>query len=302
MNLAAALAGSPWGAEGWQPGPAAIASPMWQAVEWDAYILPGQSVFLKLLSPDMAELVNSAAAIEGAQAAGTLGISPALLWANAAQQAMAFTLLPPAWRAARLDDLQRPAVMQKAIAAKKSLRAAPAFSRRWDVFAEITRRLVLAQASSTALPADMPSLLSAVRQAQSAIEAAGFDLAPCHNDGQASNLLLGPDEALLLCDFDCAGQADPYYDLAVLLNEAHAFEEGWLAGLEMHDGTASPALLKRCRLYGLADDLLWGLTGLLLSRTSPRHGLEFLKYGEWRLLRARMALRTPGLLDHLQKL
>ncbi len=61
-------------------------------------------------------------------------------------------------------------------------------------------------------------------------------------------------------------------------------------GLDLAFGRDDPRDLNRCRLLAFADDVAWGLWGLAMSATSPRRGLEFLKYGEWRLLRARMML------------
>jgi thiamine kinase-like enzyme len=114
--------------------------------------------------------------------------------------------------------------------------------------------------------------------------------------------MLGPQGRVMLVDFDCAGQGDPHYDLAVILNEACLFEDEWNQGIEIEHGRGDPAVLNRCRAYAIADDLLWGLWGLILSATSPRRDLEFLKYGEWRLLRCRMALRQPGFADRLRAL
>ncbi|HEX3984903.1 MAG TPA: phosphotransferase, partial [Acidisoma sp.] len=189
-----------------------------------------------------------------------------------------------------------------AIAARKAFRAAPALPRDWDVFVEIRAATVEAESTDMSLPGDCPTLLAAAAEIEGAITAAGLDRVPGHNDGQASNILLGPAGQVLLVDFDCAGQSDPYYDLAALLNEACLFEVDWRTGIAIHDGTCRDDVLNRCRVYGFADDLLWGLRGLVLSHSSPRVGLEFLKYGEWRLLRARMALRESGFRDRLHQL
>jgi len=300
-RVAGILARSPWGAKpglAIRPGVPAVASPMWQAVEWSNWIVTAEgepeALFLKVLEPDLEGLIDIAAAHAGALHGAAAGVAPEVAFVSPEDWAIGVTYLPAPWRHAWLDHLQQPEILAAAIAAKKAFRQGPALARVWNVFAETLAWAARAQASGTALPSDIQPMLAFLRDAQAAIAATGADQAPCHNDGQASNLLLGAAGRVMLCDFDCAGQSDPYYDLAVLLNEAHAFEAGWRQGIEMHDGTCRPSLLNRCRLYGFADDLLWGLAGLVLSHTSPRRGLEFLKYGEWRLLRARMALGEPG--------
>lgn len=306
---ASILARSPWGAKpglSLRPGVPAIASPMWQAVEWANWIVTSddekEALFLKVLEPDLAGIIDVQAAHAGAIAGAAAGVAPAVEFFLPEDCAIGFAYLPSPWRSAWLDDLQKPDAMAGAIAAKTAFRQGAPLARQWDVFAEVEAWVARAAASGTSMPSDMPALIDAVRTAGTAIAAAGKDLAPCHNDGQASNLLLAPDGRVMLCDFDCAGQADPYYDLAVLLNEACAFEKDWWQGIAMQDGTCRDSAFNRCRLYGFADDVLWGLTGLVLSRTSPRRGLEFLKYGEWRLLRARMAQRAPGFAAWFTKL
>jgi hypothetical protein len=308
-TIAAVLAASPWaGRDGlsWRPGVAAVASPMCQAVDWSNWVVTcddeQEALFVKILDPEMRPFVDPMATHAGAQAAAASGVAPAVQFFLPEQEALAFTFMPAPWRGARLDDLQRPEVMQAAIAAKRAMRGGAALARHWNVFERIRDHAAIAGATRTPSPGDLSALLSQVQEIGRAIEAAGYDSLPCHNDGQASNILLADDGRVLLADFDCAGQADPYYDLAVLLNEANSFEEGWRLGIEMHDGRCDERLLNRCRAYAAADDLLWGLWGLVASATSPRRHLEFLKYGQWRLLRCRMALREPGFADRLHRL
>lgn len=308
-DVAEVLAVSPWAARTglrWRPGVAQVASPMCQAVEWSNWIVSFDDAaaegFLKIVHPDMADFVDPAAAYAGACAGMDAGVAPAVEFFLPEYGAIGFTYLPPPWRAARLDDLGNPDVLRAAIAAKAKIRRGPTLERAWDVFEMVRRHVHVGHRRNVTLPADLPDLLIQVADIGAALEAAGRDRAPCHNDGHSSNVLLTPTGELLLADFDCAGQADPHYDLAVLLNEAHAFEDGWRAGVEMHEGSFSQRVLNRCRAYAVADDLMWGLWGLILSATSPRRDLEFLKYGEWRLLRCRMALREPGFADRLHQL
>ena len=308
-DITAALAASPWAKSSglsWQPGVAAVASPMCQAVDSMNAIVTkdgsGDALFLKLLQPDMAGWVDFAAAYAGSVAGMQAGVAPEVVFCLPEHSALGFTYYPEPWRGARLDDLRRSEVLAAVIAAKAALRRGPALPRQWDVFEQIHAYAARARAARVALPPDMPALLAQVDTIHDALTAAGRDSLPCHNDGQSSNILLGPGGRVLLVDFDCAGQADPHYDLAVILNEAHDFEDGWRAGVEMQEGRCDQRVLDRCHAYAVADDVLWGLWGHTLSATSPRHGVEFLKLGEWRLLRARMALRAPGFAERLHRL
>ena len=53
-------------------------------------------------------------------------------------------------------------------------------------------------------------------------------------------------------------------------------------------GRADEALFSRCRLYGAVDDVMAGLWGVVRAAASPRTGIEFYKYGTWRLFHARV--------------
>ncbi len=308
-DVAAVLADSPWAGRAglrWRPGVAPVASPMWQAVEWANWVISAgdapDALFLKVAHPDMAGFLDVAAAHAGACAGALAGVAPPVEWFLPEHGAIGFAHRGAPWRGARLDDLRRDEALQAAIAAKAAVQRGPALARVWDVFARVREYAARARTAGVVLPSDMDALLASVGGIEAALEAAGRDVAPCHNDGQASNVLLGPGGAVLLVDFDCAGQADPHYDLAVLLNEAHDTEVGWQAGVEMAEGRSDARVLDRCRAYAVADDLMWGLQGLVLSATSSRRELEFLKYGEWRLLRCRMALREPGFAARLHRL
>lgn len=56
----------------------------------------------------------------------------------------------------------------------------------------------------------------------------------------------------------------------------------------------------RVRLYGVADDLRWTMIGMLMGHLSPRSHEEFYKFGLWRLVRLRAALRDPRFGERLR--
>ncbi len=300
---ASPLAGAP--GLRWTPGVPTVASPMRQAVDAANWIVEAdgtEPAFLKVYHPDTVEGIDLPAAWAGTSAASAMGVGPAARFFLPEHGALATAYLPPPWRSAFLHDLATPAVLEAAVAVKRALHAADPLPRRWDVFAETAALHARALSAGVDLPADTGALLAWNRGASDAVAAAGADLRPCHNDGSASSLMLGPGGRAMLVDFDCAGQADPFADLALLLNEASAFGHDWSRGVELYAGRADPRLVDRCRVYAVADDVLWGLWGWLLSATSPRRTVEFLKYGEWRLLRARMALREHDFSARLHRL
>jgi hypothetical protein len=281
----------------WRHGLPTVASPMRQAVDAENAIVEcdeAPPLFLKVYEADGFPEVDLEAVAVATAAAANLGVGPALRFVLPAQRALATDYLEPPWRAALLNDFVEPSVFEAAVVIRRTFQRAPALPRRHDVFAMI-EAVHAAASARAALPSDAETLLAWSREAAAAIHAAGLDLSPCHNDGSASAYMIDGAAHLMLVDFDEAGQSDPVYDLALLLNEASAFGDLWALGLEIFTGAATAPLINRCRLYAIADDIYRGIWGWLMSATSPRRSVEFLKYGEWRLLRGRMALREPGL-------
>ncbi len=286
-----------------QPGPAAIVSPMCQAVDWSCWTVEAAGLFLKLREPDAMPFVDLQATATATEAAAALGLSPAVRFVLPERQAIGLDLLRHPWRTARLHDLADPATFAAVLAAKKAFRDGPPLRRKWDIFAHAeAMRQAVDGAGDGIGPADQAALMAGISQAREALAAGGQDSRPCHADGLASNLMLGPHGVVMLVDFDCAGMSDPHLDVGVLLNEAYGSEAEMRPGLDLAFGRDDPRDLNRCRLLAFADDVAWGLWGLAMAATSPRRELEFLKYGEWRLLRARMMMGDGAFDDRLRRL
>ncbi|PTW46626.1 phosphotransferase family protein [Rhodovulum kholense] len=290
--MAAACAAAGLARDGMRPGPAPLASPSYLALE-SASVLTG-GVFLKVMHPEMREGFDLDAAMALARQAGEAGVGPRVLWSDAAQGAIAMEALTEAdgWHRAMQKDLQEPPVLAAAMAALKALHATPALATRFDPFAQIDAQIAEFGRIGAPLPDDIDWLRRLIGAAEPVLRT-GATLAPCRNDGSASNLMLGPGGAVRLVDYDRAGMNDPLYDLGVLLAEATDFERDMRAGFAAYAGGVDDAGFARARLWSFVDDMLHALWARLKARTSVRGGVEWLKYGEWRLMRLRMALNHP---------
>jgi thiamine kinase-like enzyme len=282
----------------YEPGISGVASPTHRAVDsqnW--FVAKGDapaSYFLKVLHADQSDFIDLDRSVTAARQASTLGLTPAPLWHNTEVSAVVFNRLPDIWRTARMDDLLKRDVLESVIAAKKTLHGSKPLGETSTVFDRI--RIVekaLAHAGIAEVAADGWWMRDCVGDIEAVIVATGFDEKTAHADGLASNIMIGPDGAVQLVDFDEARNVDPFYDIGILLNEACQFDSEMQPALEIFEGQFRQTSLNRCRLYGIADDLLWGMWGALMNKVSPRGGVEFLKYAQWRLLRCRMALRNP---------
>ncbi|MFC5068903.1 phosphotransferase [Flaviflagellibacter deserti] len=271
---------------------AAICSPVHRGVASDCILIDagGERIFLKALNEDMAGDVSVPQSIAAAKVAADLGVAPAIVIDQSGSGIAGFEYLPPPWRYAHVGDLKTPGVIGRVLDARQRLHDGPRLGWRFDVFARIEQLAASAVESGAPLPGDLDWLLGNARAVKAAIEAAGYDLAFCHNDGIASNIMLGPDGAVRLVDFDLAGDNDPWFDVASLLNEAFQFDAEKADAIGHYAGRFDERLLNRCRAYGAVDDLAWGIWGVLRSTTSARTNIEFFKYGQWRLLRCRSTM------------
>jgi hypothetical protein len=277
----------------YEPGPSPIASPLQRGVDAACAVVSAgdQRWLLKAYHPEIrAELALSTAALASTRAAAA-GVAPPLYFAAPDAGVLVFDWFAPPWREARLADLCQTDILVRALRATRQFHGTGLLGSAADPFAEPAAEHAALVAAGAPLPPDAAWLLDQVATAQAAMQAAGMDQAPCRRTGIASDLLIDDKGAVTLLDFDRSGDGDPWHDFALLMNEACVFDDDLNAALEAFHGRADPALLARCRVYGAVDDVAWGLRGLRLAAVSDRRDMEFFKYGQWRLLRARLALQ-----------
>jgi thiamine kinase-like enzyme len=276
----------------------AIASPMHSGVDGDGYRVDvvrreerdAASFYLKLYGGDTAPFLDLPLSFHAASMAGRAGVAPALVWSDANLRAGLWEFRGADWRTAIHDDSWDRTVVPAVAGAFRRLHAQPLLGRQRNVFDRLNDYVRIARMENVSLPDDFEWTLANVHDIRDAIAAAGADLQPCHGDVIASNMLIGPQNHLELVDWDEACDGDPYWDLGMYFAEAFPFDDGALAMLEDYHGSADRKLLARCRLYGIAGDVSWAVRSLILAHRTQRLDIEYFKYGQWRALRARVAL------------
>jgi hypothetical protein len=273
-----------------------VISPIHRAVENTCVFaaVPGRpEVFVKRRHEDMADFIALDRVVDASRKAGELGIAPRLLHADPVGGVLVFEALGAEWAWGRADVLRRPAVLESLLAAKRRFQAVAPLAENRSVFDLVAAYRKLAEAPGVNLPALVRTTAAAVEQVGTAIVAAGVDLVPCHADGVSSNVMVGPENAVRLVDFEWARQTDAAHDLGTVLAELLPFDGEALLAIEIATGKPDAQTLARARLYGAADDLMWALWGFISAARSPRTHVEFFKYAEWRLLRARTVIEGP---------
>ena len=273
-----------------------VVSPVHRAVENHCCLaaIPGAApVFVKRRHEDMAAFIHPEDAIEASGKAGEIGIAPRLLHADAARGILIFEALGEEWSWGHVDVLRRPPVLENLLAAKRRFHGVTPLAQTRSVFDLIQTYRRLADAPDVPLPSPVATVSAAVEDIAAAIAASGVDTVACHADGASSNVMVGPSNTVRLVDFEWARQADPAYDLGTVLAELLPFDGEALLAIEMATGKPDAQVLARGRVYGAADDLMWALWGFIHAARSPRKHVEFFKYAEWRLLRARTVVEGP---------
>ncbi|NTF72719.1 phosphotransferase [Rhizobium rhizogenes] len=250
-------------------------------------------VFVKHRHDDMSQFIALDHVADASRKAGELSISPRLLHADPGNGVLVFEALGEEWAWGHADVLRRPTVLENLLAAKRTFQKAPPLAETRSVFDLVAEYRQIADRPDVALPAPVFMVSAAVQRIAGAIGASGVDTVPCHADGVSSNVMVGPDDGVRLVDFEWARQADPAYDLGTVLAELLPFDGEALLAIEIATGKADAGVLARARLYGAADDLMWALWGFINAARSPRKHVEFFKYAEWRLLRARTVIEGP---------
>lgn len=270
-------------------GPEALASPSYKALESRSVFV--DDVFAKMMHPEMRDGFDLTAAMQAAQNAGDVGAAPKVLASNAETGFIAMQALAQGWTTANQATLQNASVVDAAMASLKALHLTGPLASRFDPFAQIDAMIDDLKRLCVTLPDDIVWLRRLVAQLEPMLYTG--TLCPCRNDGSASNLMFGPEGEVMLIDFDRAGMNDPLYDVGCLLAEVTDFERDMHAGYIAYTGSLDEAGFARARLWSHVDDLLHALWSRLKAHTSQRRSLEWVKYGEWRLMRARMALVHP---------
>jgi aminoglycoside phosphotransferase (APT) family kinase protein len=262
----------------------------------------GREAFVKVMAPHALAYVDLAATFAAATAAGTAGIGPRVHIADVARGVLVMDDLTDTFGTATVDRFDDTAAAARLVTLRRAVHALPAFDRRASVFDDIRAAHRLVRDAGGALPLDLDWMLRLLGPAERRIAAAGYDAVACHGDGNVSNVLFErAGDGLALLDWDCAAMMDPLQDLGALLQEIRPFDGSAREVFEMYWGSWDGSLFDRCRVYGIADCVRWGLLGRYAGTVSPGTH-EYTKFADWQFLRARAGLGDPRFDDRVRNL
>lgn len=244
--------------------------------------------------------IDRAAANDAAVKAANAGVAPAVHVYLPDLRVEISTFVADASTAGNAD-FQRPAARRNGLLALRAFHGVEALAVEKTLFDMIDEHLAQARELDAPAPPDIDRLLAEERRARAALLASGLDLVPCHNDTVAANFLVLPDDRVLLIDFDYAAMNDRGYELALWFGEMFFTPEQELELLEEYFGAVRPADVARLAVCKFLADVKWSTWAMIQSRISPID-FDFVKYGHWKHMRARIALADPRWEEHLRAL
>jgi Phosphotransferase enzyme family len=289
-----------------EPAIPILASPSWRGVDgspWRAVKKSnGESVFIKIMDRDAELYVDIPCAFEAAQRASDLAIGPKVIQADVKEGILIMEDLNHGWRVGTLERMLEPAIVDAVIAARRLFQTGKPLPRQKSVFDEIKHFYAAVVSAKAQIPVDAEWLVEELRFAAAAFQGLDVTPVPIHGDGNVSNILISDAGDVRLIDWDRATTADPLEDLGSFLVEVFAQEPEARDTFIRNTDAPDEAAFNRARIYGVADDLRWGLIGALLAAKSARNTLEFYKFASWRFLRCRMAIREPRFGEMLRRI
>ena len=289
-----------------EPAISVLASPSWRGVDGTPWRVrrkaSGETLLIKVMDPDSAFYIDVPTAFLAARRASDLGIGPRLLAADETAGVLVMEDLDQGWRVGTLERMRDPKIVDAVIAARRAFQSSGPLPKSASVFDEIERFHADAKATNAQLPTDVDWLVDELRFAGTVLKEIAIGRAPIHGDGNVSNLLISDAGEIRLIDWDRATTADPLEDIGSFILEVCEQEPEALDAFNRNFPDLGEAAFNRARVYGVADDLRWGLIGAVVAAKSPRNTHEFYKFASWRFLRCRMAVRSPRFGEQLRRM
>lgn len=282
-----------------------MASPSWWGADTvrTRGTLDGKPVLVRRYTAAAAHYVNTETALAAACSAGVAGIAPAVLAADTTGPTMVVADLTDTHRTATLADVDTPGFIEALLRVRRSVAALrPTVVRESSVFDDIRELSRAAGDAEAVVPEEFRFFQRTLDDAEKRIEKLDYAKQFCHGDANLSNVMVSrADGSLMLVDWDWAAMIDPLQDLGAVLVELADHEDHARELFQVARGGLDEAEFARAMIYGYADHVRQALLGILVDALDPGT-YEYSKYGDWQLLRARMALSTARCQELLRRI
>lgn len=278
----------------WSPTLETIASPSWVGADslfFEGSAPDGEPLLARVLQPAAMIRVDTAAMFTAMTAAASAGLAPRLLFHDAAAGVCVQERLGEEWHVGTLYRFHvDPAAWRASLEARRRFRELAVDLPVVNVFDQVAALRDHVEKHAIEVPSPVDELVGLVQEARG-IVSPGLDPVPCHGDAASSNVMM-KDGDVRLVGWTQAACMDPLEEIGSILTEFAPMiaspQEAFAAAWGRHD----PVALARAQLFGLADDVRWGLIGSIARATEPDSPVEYQRYGHWRLFKARFAVAS----------
>lgn len=263
------------------------ASPSWQGVTTQQKLIEqdGQQILVEQLNDDMSPFFDFETLLGVAKQCGDLGIGLKVVDADSSSKQFASEYSAQNWRVAGLHDFHNEEIRKNILLRKKQLQSELNITHRHSTFELIEALSEQIKNDVVLCPKKIVEWQQFAQQAKKKLHDRDFQLLPCHLDGNISNILVNDQNEVKFSHFGLTALSDPLQDVGCYLMEAYELKEDAKQGYIEWFGEFNAENFEMAWLYGMLDDLKWGLIAINLSSLSPRRHLEFGKYASWRFLR-----------------
>ena len=169
------------------------------------------------------------------------GVAPEVLDYSEQACSILFKHAGPDWRPALANDLDDVDIRANAIAAKRLWHTKGEISNRvtlLDVISKFQKRMQEDRIDGSPIkkPNGYRTMADWIERICKTLAATGIPDLPLHSENTVTNVLIGPDKAIKLVDFDRVCRGDGMYDLGAFCLEFCQFDHQLAEAVEMYNG------------------------------------------------------------------
>ncbi len=245
--------------------------------------------FLKIPGNKTEIFINRKAAHDASVKAAATGYAPAVVYYIEKDDIEIFEFLDN-FRSCNIADMLDPAIRRNVMQVYKAIHSGEKFIQTKTGFDQIAEHDRQINEVGALLPPDMDYFFWQTQRVREAVEATGFDLTACYNDGYVTNYMVDTHKNVKIIDWEYGANNDPVWDLAIWSIENFFDDDVRREMIEEYYGTYRPEIDARITLYRGLAAIKWAMWAALQAKISSLP-FDFIKYSNILFLRGRAAMR-----------
>jgi len=259
-------------------------------LNWKIYLADEQKTFfLKIPGPNTEIFIDRKLAHDASVKAAACGSAPAAVHYIEEDEIEVYEFLED-FRSCNIADMLDPEIRKNVIQAYQAFHRGDRLIRAKTGFDQIDEHARQTREIGARLPPDLDFFFWQTKRVRDAVEAAGFDLTACYNDGYVTNYMVDAAKNVKIIDWEYAANNDPVWDLAIWSIENFFDDDARREMIEEYYGEYSPSVDARITLYHGLVAVKWGLWSALQAKISTIP-FDYAKYSDILFMRGRALMR-----------